>query len=136
MARDIGSKKAFKDEIEKELGPPEQRVDQEWCSDLCKKKISDAILKKYPCKQRFSQVDVHPLYACGSQRFYRVTLWVNDWSTDSFSPVKEIWKTVLVTLEGIERKIVSIEEGEKKRLELGENGLKFMLELETDKEKV
>jgi hypothetical protein len=103
--------------------------DQAWCSDLCRKKISNIILEKYPCKQRFSRVDVIPLYGVDVQKHYRVTLWVNDWSTKSFGPVKEIWKTFYVTLEGIERMVVSIKEDRKKKLEIGERGLKFMDEL-------
>jgi hypothetical protein len=123
------SKKSFADEMERAIGPPEKRVDEAWCSDLCKKKIATAILEKYPCKQRFSRVDVIPLHADDPQRFYRVTLWVNDWSTDSFSPAQEIWKTFYVVLEGIERKIISIEEDKKRKLVLGKKGMKLMEEL-------
>lgn len=130
MKKDTNSKKAFVDELEREIGPPEQRVDQAWCSDICKRKISTAILAKYTCKQRFSRVDIIPLYAYGLQRFYRVNLWVNDWSTNSFGPIKEIWRTFYVTVEGVERKIVSVEEGRKRKLVIGEKGLKFMEELE------
>lgn len=129
MKKNTDSKKEFKDELEREIGPPEQRVDEAWCSELCKKKVLNAVLDKYRCIQKFVRMDVVPLYAEDPQRFYRVTLWVNDWSTDSLSPVKTIWKTFYVTLEGIERKIVSIEEDKKRKLEIGENGLKFMDEL-------
>lgn len=131
MKKDTDSKKKFMDELRGSFDPPEKKEDEEWCSELCKRKIREAILTKYTCKQRFSQVDVVPLYASGIQRFYRVTLWVNDWSTNSFGPTKEIWKTFSVTLEGIERKIVSIEEGRKKKLEIGEKGLDFIKESET-----
>lgn len=127
--KDTDSKKEFADELEIKTGRTVQRVDEAWCSELCKKKVLDAVLEKYPCSQKFVRVDVIPLYAEDPQRFYRVTLWVNDWSTDSISPAKEIWKTFCVTLEGIERKIVSIEENKRKKLEIGENGLKFMGEL-------
>lgn len=115
MERKIDSKKATVPEPEGKPGPSEPRVDEQWCSDLCKKKISTAVIEKYPCKQKFSRVDVAPLYASGAQRFYRVTLWINDWSRGEFGPTKMIWKTFSVILEGIERKIVSIEEGKKKK---------------------
>jgi hypothetical protein len=129
MNKNKDSKKAFLDEVAGELGPPERRVDSAWCSELCKKKVYNAVIEKYPCKQRFSRVDVYPLYADDPYRYYRVTLWVDDWSTDSLTPVKQIWKTFYVTLEGIERKIVSIEEDKKRKLGLGENGHKLMKEM-------
>ena len=110
------------------LNLPERQVDEAWCSDSCKQQILDTILKKYPCKQKFVRIDVNPLYASDLQRFYRVSLWVDDWSTDALNPVKEIWKTFYVVLEGIERKIVCLEEDKKRKLEISENGLKFMQE--------
>jgi hypothetical protein len=136
MAWGNSSRKAFVEEFEGKPDPSDKEVDQAWCSELCKRKISNAVLTRYPCKQKFSQVDVIPLYACGPQRFYRVTLWVNDWSTESFGPITVIWQTFYVTLEGIERTIVSIEEDRKKKLGMGEKGLEFMKELGIDKGKV
>jgi hypothetical protein len=111
------------------LSLPEMKVDQAWCSELCRKKVSTAVIAKYPCKQRFARIDVFPLYADDPQRYYRVILWVNDWSTEALGPVKVIWKTFYVTVEGIERKIVSIKEGRNKKLGIGDNGRKFMEEL-------
>jgi hypothetical protein len=111
------------------LDLPENQVDMAWCSEACKRKILDEIVKKYPCKQKFSKIEVIPLYATALQRFYRVTLWVNDWSSDSLGPIKVVWKAFHVILEGIERKIVSIEEDDKKKLKLSENGRKFMKEM-------
>lgn len=119
------------------LDLPEKQVDEAWCSEACKRKIKDEVIKRYPCKQKFSRVDITPLHVPGPQRFYRVTLWVNDWSGDSLGPVQVIWKTFSVTLEGADRKIVSIEEHKKKKSEISEKGLQFMKELEasgTDKE--
>lgn len=113
-----------------------EKVDLAWCSEACKRRVQDEVIKKYPCKQKFARVDIIPLYADDPQRFYRVTLWVNDWSGDLPYPIKAIWKTFYVTLEGAERRVVSIEEHKKKRLEIGENGLKFMQELEINKERV
>jgi hypothetical protein len=127
MEKGIDSGKTLSDQFAKELGLHEPRVDQAWCSELCKKKVSGAVLANYPCKQKFSRIDVTPLFACGAQRFYRVTLWVDDWST--VNPIKEIWKTFSVILEGIERKVVSIKESQKRKLPLTERGRKFMEEL-------
>jgi len=128
MKGDIDRKGASKDEICSNSLPLEPEEDVAWCSEPCVNKIRDVIVQMHPCKQRFSRVDVIPLYACGSQRFYRVKLWVDDWTTDSLGPVKEIWKTFYVTLQGAERKIVSIEEDKKKPLEVGIKGKKFMEE--------
>jgi hypothetical protein len=97
------------------LNLTEKRVDEAWCSEACKRRILDEVTKRYPCRQKFSRIEVTPLYAAELQRFYRVTLWVNDWLTESFGPTKVIWKTFFVTLEGIERIIVRIEEGKKKK---------------------
>ena len=110
------------------LSMPEMEVDQAWCSELCKKRVSTAVIEKYPCKQKFARIDVFPLYAEDPRRYYRVILWVNDWSTGTFGPAKEIWRTVYVTLEGSERRVVSIEENQKRKLPLTTNGMKFMEE--------
>lgn len=131
MKRNLDSKKAFVDAVEGQPDPPEKKEDEAWCSDDCKKTISAAIFIKYPCKQKFSQVDVIPLYASGAQRFYRVTLWVDNLLAESASRTKEVWKTFRVTLEGAERTIVLIEEDKKKKLAMTEKGLEFMKELET-----
>ena len=130
MKKDINSGKVFANELERELGSSEKRVDEAWCSELCKKKVLNAVLNKCYCPQKFVKIDVVPLYAEDPKRFYRVNLWVNNWATNLFGPVKEIWKTFYVTLEGIERNVISIEEGKKRKLALSENGLKFREELE------
>ena len=115
---------------------PEMKVDQAWHSEFCKNTILSEIVRKYPCKQRFVRVDVMPLYADDPYRYYRVVLWVNDWSTETFGPTKEIWRTFHVILEGADRKIISIEADRKKKLAIGENGMKFMKELGINQEKV
>jgi hypothetical protein len=128
--KDLDSAKVFKEAVEGSPSSSEKRVDDAWCSDLCKKKVLEAILSKYHCSQKFAQTDVTPLYATGCQRYYRVILWVRDWANNPIFPVKEIWKTFYVTLEGIERRVVSIEEDRKPRLKMGEEGMKLRDELE------
>ena len=107
----------------------EERVDLAWCSELCKQKVGDYIVQKYPCRQKLIRVDVCPLYASDPQRYYRVSLWVHNWAGETMGPAPEMWKTFCVTLQGVERRIVSIVESRRSRLALGQNGQKLMDEL-------
>jgi hypothetical protein len=134
MPENIGHVEALEKEFGEGTCSSERRVDQAWCSDLCKKKIRDAVLERYPCPQKFTRVDVHPLYAKDPCRYYRVTLWVNNWAADALGAQPEIWKTFSVVLEGIERTVVSIAENKKPRMELGVNGKKLMDEVKMPQE--
>jgi hypothetical protein len=105
-----------------------EKVDKSWDSEPCKLRVLDLVKAAHPCKQAFKRTQVIPLYEEGALRHYRATLWVTDYLQDP--PREEIWKTFHVVLEGLERKLVSIEENKRPKMALTLNGVHFKEELE------